>query len=238
MKAHSPKYPPHLINEAGNLIHPVLLGKSPVIALTAEERVTVACVGKNNSITPLSGGQLASATCLRNVSLLFDDGPELEYSQLGCSTQNREILIEDGTCANTGTLIKVGWQANNFVPLYDSCHEKKSGTTLYSFNPILGRSSDADDKTNKRPSFRQANYFPGVDVHAAFNQANQNKTIAEIVGSETLAVKYFSVQKNLFLARGHLAPDGDFIDAASQDATYYYFNVAPQWQSFNGGNWK
>jgi DNA/RNA endonuclease G (NUC1) len=35
-----------------------------------------------------------------------------------------------------------------------------------------------------------------------------------------------------------LAPDADFIDAGSQDATYYYINAAPQWQSFNNGNWK
>ena len=35
-----------------------------------------------------------------------------------------------------------------------------------------------------------------------------------------------------------MAPDGDFIDAASQDASYYFMNVAPQWQCFNGANWK
>jgi DNA/RNA endonuclease G (NUC1) len=35
-----------------------------------------------------------------------------------------------------------------------------------------------------------------------------------------------------------MAPDGDFIDAGSQDATYYFLNTAPQWQNFNGANWK
>ena len=36
-----------------------------------------------------------------------------------------------------------------------------------------------------------------------------------------------------YFARGHLSPDADFIDGAEQDATYYFFNVAPQFQSFN-----
>ena len=45
-------------------------------------------------------------------------------------------------------------------------------------------------------------------------------------------------KRNLYLAKGHLSPDADFIWQEWQDATYYYFNAAPQWQSINNGNWK
>ncbi|KAK8749199.1 hypothetical protein OTU49_015727, partial [Cherax quadricarinatus] len=41
-----------------------------------------------------------------------------------------------------------------------------------------------------------------------------------------------------FLAKGHLAPDADFVYTFEQDATYYYANVVPQWQGINNGNWK
>ena len=41
-----------------------------------------------------------------------------------------------------------------------------------------------------------------------------------------------------FFAKGHLSPDAAFIYQLEQYATYYYINAAPQFQSFNGGNWK
>merc|ERR1712156_572899 len=41
-----------------------------------------------------------------------------------------------------------------------------------------------------------------------------------------------------YFAKGHLSPDAAFVYNVLQDATYYFINVAPQFQSFNNGNWK
>ena len=51
---------------------------------------------------------------------------------------------------------------------------------------------------------------------------------------------YIDVDKSgtNYFAKGHLSPDAAFIYDAEQDATYYFMNVAPQFQSFNNGNWK
>ena len=51
-----------------------------------------------------------------------------------------------------------------------------------------------------------------------------------IIDTSTSGTHYF--------AKGHLAPDAAFIYDVEQDATYYFVNVAPQFQSFNNGNWK
>ncbi len=48
----------------------------------------------------------------------------------------------------------------------------------------------------------------------------------------------FTDEYSMTLARGHLAPDAAFIYDAFQEATYYFINVAPQFQAFNNGNWK
>ena len=67
-----------------------------------------------------------------------------------------------------------------------------------------------------------------------YTQAQQKITIANVVGSN-LADKY--VTNTQYLARGHLAAKTDFIYATGQRASFYFINVAPQWQLFNGGNW-
>ncbi len=55
---------------------------------------------------------------------------------------------------------------------------------------------------------------------------------------QDLADQYVQDQSSgLYLARGHLAPNADFIFYSWMDASYHFINVAPQWQTFNGQNW-
>lgn len=209
-----------------------------MINLEVDQQFSVGCLGAGNYIK-LTGMQLAPAFC-SSAGTLVVDGVESTFNQLGCLKQNKEVLIEEGTCANgLGTLIKIGWQAGpTFIPLYDTCHDLVAEANYFSTHYLHGKSVAADDTSNERPSFSQGGYFPGLDVNDLYSQATQTETIAQIVGSTSLATQYVVAGSQVFLSRGHLAPDGDFIDAASQDATYYFLNTAPQWQCFNGANWK
>ncbi|KAI9552478.1 hypothetical protein GHT06_022844 [Daphnia sinensis] len=235
----SPVYPPHLIDANLKIVMPVLEGTTRVINLDEGEQVTVSCLGMGNFLQK-TGYQRNPATCTANSKLKLQDGTELSYGQLGCLKQNRGVLVERGSCANgPGTLIRNGWEfGNEFLPLYDMCHDKNLALNYYSVNVVSGRSANAGDKSNKRPPFSQDIYFPGINVSVAYTQKQQTKTIAKILGSEQLAAEYIKPNSQYFLSRGHMSPNGDFIDAASQDASFYFTNTAPQFQTFNGGNWR
>lgn len=86
------------------------------------------------------------------------------------------------------------------------------------------------------PKFIVGDYFYGIDLDGLYKFETQLYTITKILNSAELAEKRMkkSVQ---FLSRGHLAAKADFVYGAMQRATFWYLNTAPQWQSFNGGNW-
>ena len=112
------------------------------------------------------------------------------------------------------------------------CHNTQLAATLWArhtlHDELTGR-----DTGNNRPSFNPE-YFD-FDVDHFYKTATQRETIAGLVGSEELADQYIGDQSSqLFLSRGHLAPNADFIFYSWQDSTFFFINVAPQWQSFNG----
>lgn len=209
-----------------------------IITLATSQKVTVTCEGTNNFLIA-TNQQINSATCSTSGSSLQIGSQSLSYNSMGCNTAVKETIKETGTCSTSGTLIEIGWQVGStFINQISICHVLSNDNTLYTIDTIYGANVAADDKDNARPSFRKGSYFTGVDVDTAYSQDGQLATVSQIVGSSTLGAQYIDVSKSYYFARGHLAPDADFIDAGSQDASYYYINAAPQWQSFNNGNWK
>ena len=70
---------------------------------------------------------------------------------------------------------------------------------------------------------------------------NQKSTVKKILGSNIIdgtAIIETTASGTNYFAKGHLSPDAGFVYNVQQDATYYFVNVAPQFQSFNNGNWK
>ena len=166
MSANSPQWPSHFFDETSQIVLPVLEGSTRIINLDVGQQVTVACVGPDNYLLN-TAIQFNPAICSSTGStlLLRSTGEELSYDQLGCLVQNKDILVEEGTCANgPGTNIRVGWNFDGtFVPLFDMCHDEKLELNYYSTNPVFGKSAAADDKDNDRPyPFLQEEYYPGI----------------------------------------------------------------------------
>ena len=76
----------------------------------------------------------------------------------------------------------------------------------------------------------------------AYTKSEQYSVVSGLLGTSTTQTGEAYIETSStgthYFARGHLAPDAAFVYDAFQDATYYFVNVAPQFQSFNNGAWK
>lgn len=157
-----------------------------------------------------------------------------------CSLQiTGNAVNQNRKCGGDGSLINIGFQLNDgrgFVTLIDVCYNKKSGSSIYTRHILQGRAIKNAMKSSTRPSgFKTSEVPSNIDAPKSFTKANQLKRFEEIFGSREIAQEYLN---KTYLARGHLAPDGDFIFVSWQFTTYYYINTVPQWQSINNANWK
>ncbi|XP_043071251.1 uncharacterized protein LOC6571193 [Drosophila grimshawi] len=148
----------------------------------------------------------------------------------------------DRSCNGGTNLLEVGFQLANdgeqyddFLQTYDVCHNELAEVTRY-VHHVLNPSSAQYQRSVSRPSFITGDFYGGKDVNGKYTQVQQNITISEILGMD--ASPYFDISGNVYLARGHLSAKTDFIFGAAQQATFFFVNAAPQWQTFNAGNWE
>lgn len=141
------------------------------------------------------------------------------------------------------TLVKVCYDYSRWIALYTE-HEipgkeiECEGEKFGSAEELLTSSSfvfAVRSKNDYRPSFSTSG-AEGVPAEVVYRRAYQKARLGVLLGSAAVAEKY--VNEDSYLARGHLAPDADFVYSSGQFGTYFYVNVVPQWQAINSGNWR
>lgn len=120
----------------------------------------------------------------------------------------------------------------------------KSSNSKYSYHVISkniaakARRQSQEKKPYASPDWREDGYrwndLDGFEVDFYYKRPKQKETIKQLTGNANYVEGFPGTD---FLVRGHLAPVEDFMSNAYKDTTFFFFNSAPQWQSFNGANW-
>lgn len=238
----NPEHPPFIVDKFANLVLANGTTSNRLITVDKGETITLYC--PDRTFDNYDQELKLYAKCISGTSFEIikpSDGSveTVEYKTLGCNSQYREDFIKTGEACGgqgEGELVKIGFQTEQvFYQMMEVCHDKDRANNLYVHHTVLA-AIGARDTNNQRPSFSKDGFYRGYDIDGMMSQNGQTETITTLVGSSTLAETYVP-RGTVYLARGHLAPNADYMLYAWQDATFTFIDTSPQWQIFNAGNW-
>ncbi|XP_065226767.1 uncharacterized protein LOC135850008 isoform X2 [Planococcus citri] len=158
---------------------------------------------------------------------------ELECEDFPSSTPHKKT---EKKCHLNNTLFDIAFEVRGgSLDSIRACFDEPNQDSIYTWYDTsmlpTGHQSNV-----KRPQFVHDDLyrFPVSEVYTVHYQ---HDWFAKLLKSQKKADEYIKNDGQHFLSRGHLTAKADMVYGSEQSATFHYINVAPQWQSFNGGNW-
>jgi hypothetical protein len=213
-------------------------GADDIITLGTGETMLLACPGNTNGFSNTNIGlRTALATSISDTTF-FVNLVSYNFSNFACKSYPFHIARYSGITCYDGTKrhIEIGFEVgSDFYKLIDICFDHVLHTTLYARATIVSGIAGFQ-KGFPRPNFIEDSFFLGIPVYNVYTQIKQNQTISNILGLQPSGNNFINATH--FLSKGHLSAMADFVYGSQQRATFHFVNVAPQWQTFNGGNWE
>lgn len=181
----------------------------------------------------------ATATCQSNLNFNIN-GCIVAINNITCVQTPASIARYTGKKCSTSNIkeIEIGFNidTNRFLRVISICFDETNFDTVYSMYNLTKFIQSYETNVN-RPSFTEGNFYNlSEKLNNLYTKKNQkiniNKQLNLAEDSELIIGS-----SNFYLAKGHLTAKTDFVYAPGQIATFYYINVAPQWQNFNSMNW-
>lgn len=233
---------PLMLHPNNSLIEPSL--KDGTFVFKSNEVISLNCPGEhlkiNNVNTKMS--QL-NATCSGGVKFNVQTiNDAVAFDSIQCTNFPHHVAKYTGkNCLNNSNFkeIEVGFNLTSvFLRSYLICFDGVNQNTLYStFN--MSYMIKGNQVSVPRIEFIQGQFFDvgNTNVNSLYVRGLQRRNINKQLGMTSNNYTYVSKSDDFYLSRGHLTAKADFVYGSQQQSTFYYVNAAPQWQTFNEGNW-
>lgn len=209
------------------------------VVIPQGQNIVISCPGGTLSVGSIEASTI-TATC-ESDNVFSSNNETFNFNDIQCSKKPFHTARYTGkSCESNGKEIEIGYELDedDFVRQILICFDDINKNSLYStYN--LTKSIGNHEANVPRPSFIEDDFYNfEMTVNSLYVHGGQKATINNLLGLPENSSKYIQDSNDFFLARGHLTAKADFVYAPQQTATFHYVNVAPQWQTFNGGNWE
>ncbi|KAG4069699.1 hypothetical protein HA402_002278 [Bradysia odoriphaga] len=212
--------------------------KAGEIILETNEQLELFC--SKTFLFPISTSNTVIVSCLENDTVLYNKAP-IDFKSIKCSSHAYHTTRQTHrSCYDNSDLIQIGFNITNdrFLNIIDVCYNRTHETTFYTHH-IQMPQNIGFQRSVPRPHFIRGQFFKQApNINKLFNRNKQKTVFEQTLGHSNISTHFADDKKSLFLVRGHLTPKVDFLFGSQQRATFWLINSAPQWQSFNSGNWE
>uniref|UniRef100_A0A182FVL6 DNA/RNA non-specific endonuclease domain-containing protein n=1 Tax=Anopheles albimanus TaxID=7167 RepID=A0A182FVL6_ANOAL len=207
-----------------------------LLQLNAGETLELAC---QQGFALFPGKSTITVSCVLNDQFNYDS-QMFPFRDFACtenwlSTARRTAQ----RCFNGATIVQIGFQVGSRFPRFlEVCHDEVTLDNHYVVHEFTPANAGFQQGV-PRPGWYQGDFYTGININGLYTVNTQRATVATILNSQARADAIVQGTENgVFMARGHIAARADFIYGTQQNGTFWFLNAAPQWQTFNEGNWE